>query len=271
MTQVENLNIFWKSLATELRKKFPKMEFLEDANFNGKLHAEVEILWKHADREDWWAFGPGLNWTTEELATVAFAIGKGFKFQVTESPMDAHDWKKSLHAEESILDIVHMARPNCVVCKSQNLLEIELLLARGTGLKKLSDFLKISETQLRVHRQYCMAERFARLEGALGFVVDTEAFLGAAGKLDKTFAMAEKLAMMAAERGELGAAVQFTDRMSSTAMLSAELSGEKKTEAPVQQGGMIGPGGHAGQVNVVVMPVRQKPPKIIDGTVIEEE
>lgn len=269
MTREENLAIFWKSLAMQLRKAFPKLEFLRDVNL-GPLQDEAEILWKHADREDWWAFTPGLNWTMEQVAEIAFVIGKGFKFVVETDVMKAHEWKQSLFGEQTLGDIITTTRPRCEVCKSPNLVEIELLLARGTGLRKLASVTKFSETVLRGHQKHCMRERMDRLEATMGAVLDLEATIGAAGMLARAYNKADRLADIAAERSELGVAGTFVDRMKDIALESAVLSGEKKTEeAP---GGAFLPQG-GGSVNIVYMPTAKRKPsaQIIDGTVVEEE
>lgn len=270
MTREENLAIFWKSLAMQLRRAFPKLEFLRDVNL-GPLQDEAEILWKHADREDWWAFTPGLNWTMEQVAEIAFVIGKGFKFSVETDVMKAHEWKQSMFGGETLGDLITVSRPRCEVCKSPNLVEIELLLARGTGLRKLAGITKFSESVLRSHQKYCMRERMERLEATMGAIIDLEATMGAAGMLNKAFEKADKLADVAVERSELALAGTFVDKMKDIASVSAELSGEKRTEAASTGGGLLPQGG--GAVNVVFMPTakRKSPAQIIDGTVIEEE
>lgn len=267
MTEQENLNIFWKALALELRRKYPKEEFLEDF---GALHDDVVILWRHAEREDWWAFGPNLKWTMEQVAQVAFRVGKGFKFQIVEGPMETHDWKKSLMAGEAITDLVHVVNPNCVVCKNSNLVAIELLIVKGIPVRRLAETLQISERMLKLHRDFCMADRIERVQEQLGLVLDLEVMLGGAGKLDKTFQAAQKYADMSAERGEFGATQGFVDRMVETAKLTSELTREKPMEAaPMQGGNHIG---HPGQVNVVVMPAgERRKPKTINGMVVEED
>jgi len=269
MTREENLAIFWKSLAMQLRKAYPRLEFLRDVNL-GALQDEAEILWKHADREDWWAFTPGLNWTMEQVSEIAFVIGKGFKFSVETDVMKAHEWKQSMFGEETLGEIITVNRPRCEVCKSPNLVEIELLLARGTGLRKLAGVTKFSESILRSHQKYCMRERMERLEATMGAVIDLEATMGAAGMLTKAYNKADKLADVAMGRNELGLAGTFVDKMKDIAVTSAEISGEKRLEtAPT--GGMLPQGN--GSVNVVFMPTakRKSPAQIIDGTVIEEE
>lgn len=266
MTEQENLNIFWKALAMELRKRYPKEEFLEDF---GNLHDDVLALWRHASRADWWAFGPGLNWTVEQLGIVAHKIGNGFKFQIVDNLIDTHDWKKSLLAGEAITDLVHVVNPNCVVCKDANLIAIEMLMAKGVPIRRLADTLKISERMLKLHRDYCMAERFDRVQAQLGLALDLEVLLGGAAKLDRAFKKAEEWGDKAMDKGETGAALQFGHLMKDTAMLTAELSREKP-EAPIAAGGGMMLGGSPGSVNVIMMPVgERKPPKIIDGTVIE--
>lgn len=136
MTEQENLNIFWKALAVELRRKYPKEEFLDDF---GDLHDDVVVLWRHSTREDWWAFGPGLNWTVSQIAQVTHKLGNGFKFQVVEGPMETHDWKKSLLSGDAITDLVHIVNPNCVVCKNANLIAIEMLIAKGVAIRRLAE------------------------------------------------------------------------------------------------------------------------------------
>lgn len=270
MTREENVAIFWKSLAVNLRKAFPKLEFLREVNL-GPLQDEAEILWRHADRDDWWAFTPGLNWTIDQIATIAFTIGKGFKFSVETDVMKAHEWKQSLYGEQNVGDLITVNRPRCEVCKSPHLVEIELLLARGTGLKQLAGIMKFSERTLRSHHKYCMAERMERLEASMGNVLDLEATMGAAGMLSKAYNKADKLADLAAERSELGLAGTFVDKMKEIAVTSAELSGERQVAATPTGGAMLPQGG--GSVNIVYMPTaKRKPPaQIIDGTVIEEE
>jgi len=267
MTKQENLNVFWRALANAVRKRFPKIEFLEDENF-GDLHEDVKILWRHADREDWWAFGPGLQWTMEQLAMVAFVVGKGFKFQISEESTP-QDWKQSLLAEQPVTEVVHIVNPNCAVCKHPNVVALELILARGANIRRLSDLMGISQRAFRLHRDHCMLERLERLQKTVGFAMDAETFMQGADKLNRTFEKAEELVDKAAEAGEMGAALNFLDRMKEVGVISSEMSGEKKVPEPV---GMIGSGGNPGQVNVIVMPTRErKPPKVIDGTVIEEE
>lgn len=267
MTEQENINIFWKSLALALRKRYPREEFLEDF---GSLHDDVVCLWRHADREDWWAFGPGLNWSIEQVATVAFKLGKGFKFEIVESPMEAHDWKKSLMAGEALTDLVHIVNPNCMVCKNSNLVAIELLMVKGIPIRRLSDTLQISEKMLKLHRDYCMADRIERVQEQLGLVMDLEVILSGARMVERTFNAAQKYADMAAERGEFGATQGFVDRMKETSVIAAELSREKAPDIPAGANpmGAIGPG----NVNVVVMPVgERRKPKTINGMVVEEE
>lgn len=270
MTREDNLAIFWKSLAVQLRKAFPKLEFLRDVNL-GALQDDAEVLWKHADREDWWAHTPGLNWTMDQVATIAFVIGKGFKFSIESDVVKAHDWKMSLFGEETLGDMITVNRPRCEVCKSPNLVEIELLLAKGYGYRKLAGVTKFSENTLRNHQKHCMRDRMERLEATMGAVLDLETTMGAAGMLSKAYNKADKLADIAVERNEIALAGTFVDKMKDIAITSAELSGEKQVAAPASGGGLLPQGN--GSVNVVFMPTaKRKPPaQIIDGTVIDEE
>lgn len=269
MTREENLAVFWKSFAMQLRKAFPKLQFLRDVNL-GTLQDEAEVLWNHADREDWWAHTPNLNWTMEQVATIAFIIGKGFKFTVGQDVLPAHNWKEGLLSAPKLEDIVVTSSMNCEVCKSPNLVEIELLLAKGMGRKKLAAVTKFSEYQLGRHIKVCMHGRLERLEGAMGAILDLETYVGAADMLGRAFGKAEKFADMAADKGELGTAALFVDKMKDVAVVSAEISGEKSDRdvgVPV-----AGPQQIGGPVNVVFMPTtRRKRQEIIDGTVIEEE
>jgi len=115
-------------------------------------------------------------------------------------------YPQSMFGEETLGEIITVNRPRCEVCKSPNLVEIELLLARGTGLRKLAGVTKFSESILRSHQKYCMRERMERLEATMGAVIDLEATMGAAGMLTKAYNKADKLADVAMGRNELGLA-----------------------------------------------------------------
>lgn len=271
MSPQENEAIFWKYFAEQLKNAYPLESFIEEKDFGSETE-NVKILWKHTQREDWYAFTPGLLWTMATVATVACKIGTGFRFEVVKDPAGAHNWRQDQYEEENLEGAIVPVRPNCQVCKSKVLMEIELCILRGLGMAKLAKLFKFSEHQLSAHRRLCMRDRIERLSEAMGFVLDAETLLGAAGKLDKAFQLSSKLAEVAGERGDFIEARAFVDQIMKNADMSAELSGEKE-KPQVGQGvgqGLL-PGGN-GSVNVVVMPTQQAPrkPIVVDGTVIDE-
>jgi len=268
MSPQENEAVFWKYLATELKKAYPIESFIEEKDFGAETE-NVKILWKHAQREDWHAFTPELPWTMATVATVACKIGTGFRFEVVKDAAGAHNWRQDMYAEEDLEGVIVPMRPNCQVCKSKVLTNIELCIAKGLGLAKLAKVFQLSEHQLAAHKRQCMGPRLDRLSESLGFMLDVETLLGASGKLDKAFQLSAKFAEMAGERGEFEQSRAFIQQIMVNADQSAELSGEK--EKPQAQGPGLGlvPNG---SVNVVVMPTQQAPrkPIVIDGTVIDE-
>lgn len=271
MSPQENEAIFWKYFASELKRVYPLESFIEEKDFGNEVE-NVKLLWKHSQREDWHAFTPGLLWPMETIAKVACKIGTGFRFEVIKDPAGAHNWRQDQYGETDLAGAIIPVRPNCQVCKSKVLIEIELCLSKGMGLAKLAKLFKFSESQLSAHRRLCSRERLERLGEALGFMMDTETLLGAAGKLDKAFQISSKLAELAGDRGDFVEARACVDQIMKNADMSAELSGEKEKPQAVGQGGMGGQGMLPGSVNVVVMPTQQAPrrPTVIDGTVVDD-
>lgn len=199
-----------------------------------------------------------------QLTQLAEAMGFGLMVEIGESE-DLDEWAMQTKSEDLLP--ARQTKTPCLICRHPRVTEMEILLAKGLSLTKLSKIFGVSTQTIVRHRDLCAGpERIRRLQEAFGVAGDVEALVGSVTKVDQVLELGHRAAEAALAGGQLSDTNTFINTLLQGNELRAKLTGELSSGEPQADGGPAGASN--GKVQVFVVPRLPGPePKIIEGRV----